>query len=300
MSDPQSPHAREEIPVVSLDEWISKKRSDPVAYLERQATEILITAISSSPFERKIYLKGGVLMGILYNSPRQTGDIDFSTILSPKELNKERLINQLNANLDYASKVTLGYPDIIMLVQSVKEAPRPSMFETASFPALKFKIGYARRGTPQAEQVSLGRGANVLEVDISFNEPIEEYQIVKSSESQSEFYVYSLNELISEKIRAFLQQEIRNRMRRQDIYDLSILIKKFPLDREEKAVLYSILVSKCESRGIVPKKDSIDDPELIRRAKAEWSTLEQDLGEPPPAFEECHAVVSEFYKSLFA
>jgi predicted nucleotidyltransferase component of viral defense system len=297
MSEEPSPKIEQTDLVVNLEGWISKKRSDPLAYLERQATEVLLSALGSSPFEGRVYLKGGVLMGILYDSPRQTGDVDFTTTMSPRELNKEKFQNQLDTNMRYAA-TKLGYPDLVMKVQSIREQPHPKFFENASFPALKFKVGYAKRGTPQERQVENGTGVIVLEADISFNEPVDQIQVVRVAETGSKIYAYSLIDLLAEKIRAFLQQEVRGRSRRQDIYDLAMLIERFPLDGEEMIRLHEVLITKCRSREIEPTRGSIRQPELIERAQAEWNTLAQEIGEDPPPFEERYEVVRSLYERL--
>lgn len=297
MPDDQLPEINETDIVVNLEEWIKKKRTDPQAYLERQATEILLQALTLTPFEGKVYLKGGVLMGLLYKSDRQTGDVDFTTSMKSADVTKEKFRNQLNTNMKRAS-VGLGYPDIIMRVQSIQEQPRPSNFATASFPALTFKVGYAETGTPQAKQVEGGNGAVVLEADISFNEPVNAIQVLRVAETDSKIYAYSLIDLIAEKIRAFLQQEIRKRSRRQDIYDLAMLIENFPLDDDDVKKLYIVLIEKCKSRDITPTIKSIRDDALIERAKSQWDTLSAELGREPPQFEACYSLVCDLYEKL--
>jgi len=296
MSTDASPKIEITNTVVNLDSWISKKRTDPSAYLERQVTEVLLAALSAPPFEGKVYLKGGVLMGLLYDSPRSTADVDFTTSMSVREVNKEKFREHLDKNIKYAA-TKLGYADLVMRVQSVNEQPKKK-FETASFPAYAFKVGYAKRGSPQEKQVEAGRGVNALEADISFNEPVDEIQVVHVADTGSKIYAYSLFDLLAEKIRAFLQQEDRKRSRRQDIYDLAMLIERFPLDEDEKVRFHEVLVAKCRSRNIEPTRVSIRDPKLINRAKSEWGTLAQDLGEEPPPFEERHEVVCALYESL--
>ena len=54
--------------VVSINEWIDKAKADPEAYLERQATEIFLTTLGATePYCQKFFLKGGLLMGIVYD-----------------------------------------------------------------------------------------------------------------------------------------------------------------------------------------------------------------------------------------
>ncbi|HYW75847.1 MAG TPA: hypothetical protein VFA48_04375, partial [Gammaproteobacteria bacterium] len=56
---------------------LKRARADAHLYLERQATEVLLTAVGESKaYGDSLYLKGGTLMGIVYRSQRQTADVD--------------------------------------------------------------------------------------------------------------------------------------------------------------------------------------------------------------------------------
>jgi len=111
------------------------------------------------------------------------------------------------------------------------------------------------------------------------------------------FRAYSLNDLIAEKLRALLQQEQRNRYRRQDIYDIDMLLTQFPFDESEKARLHQTLLKKCDARSIIPSKEALAAPDIIKRAKADWHTLKIEIGELPD-FDACFARVNTFYTSL--
>ena len=99
MSDHHPKSDEDAITMVDITSWIDRARSDPQAYLERQATEVFLTAIALAPtYKDKIFLKGGILMGIRYDSPRQTADLDFTTTLEP---NPDE-ISDIRAELDDA------------------------------------------------------------------------------------------------------------------------------------------------------------------------------------------------------
>src|SRR5579862_7098481 len=122
--------------IVDIRSWIDRARRDPLAYTERQATEVVLAAVSSVPgYGSRIYLKGGVLMAVVYQSPRSTADLDFTTDLDASS----DLPATLRAALDKvlpATAARLGYPDLVMRVQSVKERPRRFGTPDTSFPAL--------------------------------------------------------------------------------------------------------------------------------------------------------------------
>lgn len=282
---------------VDIGEWVEKAKADPEAYLERQATEIFLATLGmTEPYSHQIFLKGGILMGVVYESPRQTGDVDFTTIIEPTEGIAEEIAAALNENFPRAS-AELGYPELMCRVQSLRYFPKGEAFPKNDGPAVKLGIGYATRGSRQEKHFQDGRAPHKLEVDISFREPVGAIQIVQFAGSEGAVQAYSLFDLMAEKLRALLQQDVRNRFRRQDIYDLDALLNRFSLDEQEKQNLHVIFLEKCEARNITPTPDSLTDPEIVRRAKEEWDTLRLEIGELPD-FDDCFACVDAFYRSL--
>lgn len=292
------PDSQEEARItVNIAEWVDRAKADPIAYIERQATEIFLAALAmSEPYAHEVFLKGGILMGVVYGSPRQTGDIDFTTIIDPEPGIAERLAEALNANFPRAA-AELGYPDLLCNVQSWRYFPKGEDFPKNDGPAVKLGVGYARRGSKQERHWKLEKAPNKLEVDISFKEPVGAIQIVRLDETSFCVRAYSLLDLVAEKLRALLQQEGRNRFRRQDIYDLDALLQRFSLDDEEKRRLLDLLRTKCTARGVTASAEALSQPEIVRRAKSQWHTLALEIGEVPD-FDACFARVDAFYRSL--
>lgn len=281
---------------IDLSSWIEKSNKDPIKYRQRQMTEIVLTAIAMAPgLRRGLYLKGGTLMNIVFHSPRSTGDVDFTTSEDPADF-AARIEKDLNDALRRAA-AKLGYP-LVCRVQTIKKRPRPEMFADAQFPALQMTIGSAESGSREALRLEAGHASQVLPIEVSFNEPVEDLQELLLEGSTSPLASYSLIEVMAEKIRAFLQQTLRNRARRQDIFDLAFLIERFPLDDDEQGDLLRIFRTKCEARGITPTPESLFDPELSQRAKSVWATMQQELNEPLPPYEERFAIVAAFYRGL--
>lgn len=289
----------EDIPhkVVSISDWVERAKADPVTYVERQATEVFLSAIGRlEKYKHQMFLKGGVLMGVAYGSPRNTGDIDLSTITEPHEGIAEELQQALDPIFPIVC-VDLGYVDLMCRVQTFRYFPKGELFPKNEGPAIKLKVGYVLRGSPQEKHFHQKRSPAVLEVDISFKEPIGAMQILMFEETEERVHAYSLVSLMAEKYRALLQQEKRNRHRRQDMYDLHSLCERFPLDEDEKQQLLDILIEKCEARGISPSSTSLEQDEIIERAKADWHTLEVEIGEVPD-FETCFQAANALYTSL--
>lgn len=282
---------------VNIDAWIDKASRDPVLYLKRQAVEIILSVMSKPPFQNTTYLKGGLLMGLVYNSPRETSDIDLTSTLAPTKIDLPALKATLN-HLLKKQRTALGYLDLELSVQRFQHKPKNYPITEAHFPALDITIGYARKGSPDHQKLEMGKSTSTIPIEISFNEPVHDYQLIQINSAPEPLKAYSLLELLAEKIRAYLQQEIRHRTRRQDIYDLSILVQMFDLDKSETEKLHEILIDKCQLRGIEPNQQSLESHSLINRAKKNWDSLEQEIDVPLPTFDTCFKVVLEFYRSL--
>ena len=281
---------------VDVAAWVERVRFDPVAYQVRQTTEIALNAIAMmTPLGARMVLKGGILVGLAYDSPRQTTDIDLTADFAAESPVRGRLRELLSSAFP-AVAAKLGYTDLVLRVHSVQYLPR-GQFKTARFPALKLKIASARRGTPSETALQEGKSTNcVIDVDISFNESMHQIQVLELTSGQ-ELYAYGLVDLMAEKLRAVLQQVGRRRNRRQDIYDLDRLIAEQEIDENLRARILEVFVAKCRSRGIEPNRASLDDPEVKGRSAAEWETMKLELGEVPN-FEDCYARVSVFYRKL--
>lgn len=283
--------------IVDIKKWVDKAKQDPTVYIERQASEIILSAIGSIPgYRNHIFLKGGILMALFYDSPRATADIDFTTDMVASPTLGEELRGALDKELP-RSAARLGFPDLVLRVQTVKERPRTFRSAELRFPALYVTIAYARRGSGAERHLQNGQGLHVIELEVSFNEPVHAIEIVRLGEGGPEFSAYAVTDLIAEKFRALLQQPLRNRNRRQDVYDIAYLVKCFPPDADERAEILLSFLKKCAARDITPTIDSISNPEVKSRAQAEWDTLEQELAEVPD-FDECFSAVEELYRAL--
>ncbi len=280
---------------VNVAEWVERAKADPVAYQQRQTVEITLNAIArTAPLKVKMFLKGGILMGLAYDSPRQTTDIDLTTALAVEGGVGDGVRKLLNSEFPRAA-AALGYADLIVKTHSVKLLPK-GKFPDANFPALKLKIASAKRGTKQEKTLQKGKTPVVIDIDISFNEPLPQIQVLELTGGQ-ELFAYGLVDLIAEKYRAMLQQELRKRNRRQDVYDLDLLIVHREIDDARCAQVLEAFVAKCRSRHLKPTRASLDDPKVKKRSGADWKTMKLELGDVPD-FEGCFARVSEFYRNL--
>ena len=89
---------------------------------------------------------------------------------------------------------------------------------------LSLNIGYAPRSNPSAlKRLMAKQSPMIVEIDYSYNEAVLDIDLLSLSNGES-LQVYSQINLMAEKYRSLLQQPIRRRNRRQDIYDLALLL----------------------------------------------------------------------------
>ena len=284
---------------VDIAAWVRKARQNPILYRQRQVTEILLHAVSATGgLGGCLYLKGGILMALAYNSPRNTGDIDFTAVGEPEEL-RIRITETLESALESAIRRT-GHLHLSCKVQRIVLQPRPATFADSPVPALEITIGSAARNNPrEMERLDIKRSTHVVRVDLSFREPVGSMQrlLVGSGDIVQ---AYGLYDLIAEKLRAILQQIIRPHpgQRRQDVYDISRLLVTFQLDTEERSSVLAILRKKSRDRDFNPTREMISDPRIVSKLQAGWASLASELDETLPDFKMSFDRVKTFYEGL--
>jgi hypothetical protein len=279
-----------------IDAWVEEGRADPVKYRDRCTTHIFLAAIGLTPaLQETMVLKGGALMMLAFGSPRGTQDVDFTVTAEPEPFASE-LVAELNPALLRAA-AQLGYVDLVCCVQKLKRLPRPATFETATGAALRITIAHARRGTNEVQRLNNGQAPNVVQVDLSFNEPVTQTAEVRLKRASVTIRAYTPEDVIAEKLRALLQQPVRNRSRRQDVYDIAWLLDIHAPDSETKKRILDAMIAKGEARDLPLTIESFDNPEVKRRAAVDWDTLELEVEELPD-FENLFEVVRAFYRSL--
>ena len=295
MSEPEE---SSKVRMADFQAWEDAAIQDRQTQRERIASEVFLAALGSTEsFRKKVFLKGGVLVGAVYKSGRNTADLDFSTTLKPSKDFLEKLEAELVAALPSASAL-VGSPDTILKVQSVKYRPRPETFVEADAPAIEVKFAYAERGSKNEVRLKSGKSSNVIYADISFNEEISLIEEICIGESGVSFFAYAKSDLIAEKLRSVIQQKIRKRNRRQDVYDLWFLINNHPVTAGEMDEIKAAFIRKCGTRGIDPDVKSLEDGEVVERSRSEWDTLAAEV-QYLPTFDEAYATVAEFYTSLW-
>jgi len=261
----------------------------------RQAVHTILSSIASdSDLKANMILKGGILLAIRYKSHRFTTDIDFSTE-KPRggEITEDGVRKSLDSSLAQMVE-ELDY-DLDCRVQSSKLQPRDVK---STYPSIKMKVGYAYKGTPQHKRLLSLQSPNTISIDYSLNEATPNIEDLKLNLEEG-ILAYSLTDLIAEKYRSLLQQVSRNRNRRQDVYDINLLVERFgDINDFERSKILNSLIIKSKAREISPDINSFEDPDLKSRAQKDYHTLKDEIESELPDFDDLFQKVSDFYRSL--
>ena len=276
---------------VAIEEWVNSALEETVLEL-RQAMHTIITAIGRSKYlYQRMMVKGGVLLAIKYRSTRHTKDVDFSTSEKYDTFDQKTFLDELEYNLITAVE-KLPY-DLDCSIQSVELSPNKG----GTFPTLQINIGYAYKGTRRHVRLRSKSCPTTIQIDYSFNEKNVDVDCVEI-EDDTRIKAYSLADLVGEKFRAILQQPGRNRIRRQDMYDIYWLVSNQFLDHVDTVQILQSLLIKAESRGLKVDISSIHDPEVARRSQVEYGTLESEIEGDLPEFKHVYAAAVALYESL--
>lgn len=278
-----------------ITEWVSAAPSNIKPF--REAVHIILDAISSvSELQDTMVMKGGMLMALGYESVRYTKDIDFSTDQTPNNFNYDKFIGTIKQAIIKSSE-TLNYSTACRL-QTYEKRPAG---DDASFPTIRMKIGYADRNHSRLfANLMAGKSPMVIGLDYSLNEYLGD-PIMCHIDDKTMIKTYSIEELIAEKYRALLQQKERHGQRRQDAYDINLLIQKISDLQKEKTkyAILRILKQKASVRDLDISKESMQDPEIIRKTEIEYPDIEIEVGHDDlPPFTETYKIIKHYYESL--
>ena len=282
-------------PLESLDipAWVAKAAADKKNF--REAVHIILTAIGQSTALRtKMIMKGGMLMALRYESSRFTKDADFSTRELYVQGNETELIAELDAQIALAT-AELPY-DTSCRIQRSELKP---VGADKTFPTLALNIGYAPKSNARAMSRLLAKQSpTIVQIDYSYNESVLDVEVLQLVDG-AELRAYSLVNLMAEKYRSLLQQTIRNRNRRQDIYDLALLLNHVDhWTQSERTMLKSLIVASAEPKGIQAQANSMSDPKIMEMAAKGYEDMAAEVDGPLPAFDDIYQQVLKFYESL--
>ena len=287
-----------------IENWVQESidnRSVAAQKDFRHAVHIILKAISlSENLSKSMIFKGGMLLGIKYQSERYTTDLDFSTAekLDPNCIQDFK--EEFNDRLEYANNL-LAY-GMRLKIQRIEKRPKK---DVASFPALEIKIAYLGTNCNQSEinKYENNQAPNTISIDYSFNELNNDVESIVIDEEENEKIIcYTLESIIAEKLRSILQQKPRNRTRGQDIYDICFLLSDYDdqlSSIETKNKILNLLKQKSIGRDIdeLLHVNGLNDDDIRSRSEIGFKALELQLTKTTN-FEDLYNQLNKFYKSL--
>lgn len=278
---------------LDLPAWVARAPQGQRGF--REAVHIVLTAISTSAALRsKMVMKGGLLLAIRYDSTRFTKDADFST----RELYTPGAETELLAELDRQLVIVNDRLQYDTMCRRQKTEIRPKRAD-ATFPTLSLGIGYAPRSNARAlERLLSGQMPSVVEIDYSYNEAVLDIDVLALRNGE-QLQAYSFLNLLAEKMRSLLQQPVRQRNRRQDVYDLNLLLSGCgQMDAAEQLRLLDQLMRSCAERGIAATSESMADPQVRDLAAKDYDGLAAEVDGKLPPFDDAYELVQRFYTAL--
>ena len=287
-----------------IENWVQESidnRSVAAQKDFRHAVHIILKAISlSENLSKSMIFKGGMLLGIKYQSERYTTDLDFSTAekLDPNCIQDFK--EEFNDRLEYANNL-LAY-GMRLKIQRIEKRPKK---DVASFPALEIKIAYLGTNCNQSEinKYENNQAPNTISIDYSFNELNNDVESIVIDEEENEKIIcYTLESIIAEKLRSILQQKPRNRTRGQDIYDICFLLSDYDdqlSSIETKNKILNLLKQKSIGRDIdeLLHINGLNDEDIKTRSKIGFKAIEPQLT-TTANFEDLYNQLNKFYQSL--
>ena len=183
-------------------------------------------------------------------------------------------------------------------MQSLNIQPRDA--ENATFPAFLLKIGYARNGNEgEMRRLRAGQSPHTVQIDYCLNEYSLSVDHITLTDD-NDLLAYSFTDLVAEKIRSVMQQVVRNRSRRQDIYDLNLLLDAVDIDDQDRLHILNSLLEKSAGRldpGFI-NPETLDRQDIRERSRQEYGLLESEVAGPLPVFDAAYEAIATFYRAL--
>jgi predicted nucleotidyltransferase component of viral defense system len=253
---------------------------------------VLVALASNRELQSCLVMKGGNALDFVWHTNRSTRDLDFSL--------DSAIHPAIPIESDLARSIQLGFQDAINITGvrlHLNRIERNPKGEDKSFITFEIRIAYAMPDEPvQLRKLDIGdAGANVIPVEISINEvlcAVEEIELAPGIELR----ISTPDDIVAEKLRAILQQPIRNRSRSQDVFDIASLIAlNRNLDPKE---IGRFLQVKAETRGVPVSKAAFRNPEVARMARIGYEHIKATARDQFIEFDEAFARLIEFVDTL--
>jgi len=271
-----------------IGEWATANKVSVNEAKIRFAQYGVLRAIAGSEvLSSSIVFKGGNALDFIWQPNRSTKDLDFSSINS--DLSEEEIKKSITLSLQRAGRET----GIAFRLQRFRQNPRGS---DKTFITYDISIGYALPDD-ESSRKKIERGdsvALVVPLEISINEIVCEMTTIDLKGIHS-LKVSTPEDIVAEKLRALLQQQIRKRSRCQDMLDIAVILRNRELNR---AAVADYLQRKAAARDVQVSLAAFRHEELRNRAQIGYDELEGKTRELFIPFEEAYQQVMSFVATL--
>lgn len=265
-----------------IGEWAASNRMRVAEAKFRFAQYGILQAVADSrALSRVLAFKGGNALDFVWQPNRSTRDLDFSS--KDSTLTAEQIRTFLTPSLGRVSR-SMG---VLYRVQRMEQQPPGP---NRSFITFEGTVGYALPDDQRNRQL-IQQDKNskaIVPLDVSLNEPI--CRIVEVNIASSYLLqVCQLEDIVAEKLRALLQQPLRNRCRPQDVLDICVAVQENPaLDLNLTA---EFLLEKAKARNVSVSRAAFHHEEIRRRAFEGYNGLKETTRRAFIEFEEAFTIV---------
>lgn len=278
----------------AIDSWAEANGATVEEGQVRFAQGAVLRAIAGSQvLNRALVFKGGNALDFVWYANRSTQDLDFSadmTALDPT-WDLAHIGTYLRAGLSRALVPVAAVLGMILTVQRFAQPPPGN--PTKPFITYGGTVGYALPAhRALAARMRAGSPSPLtIPFDISLNE------VICAAEAVILAGPLPLRvSTTAEKLRALLQQALRNRTRRQDLLDIAALLRAgVPLDPARVA---DYLLRKAAAREVAVSRAALLDPDLFARASVDYDQLAYTARRVFIPFPEASALVRAFIAAL--
>lgn len=243
-----------------LTRW-AKSRGMPANEARRRYAQfVVLAAVANSPsLGEMVVFKGGNALDFVLLPNRSTLDLDFTLDQVPGA--PRVLAEEIERRIGSGCRLIAARMSMALVVQRVRQNP-PGPDRT--FVTFAVNVGYALPDQPAViERARRGvRIAQTIDVDISINEPICATTHLSLGAGFSEIRISTIEEIVSEKLRALLQQPIRRRERPQDLLDIAVALRSD--NPPDPVTVARFLLVKAAARGVPVSRAAFRDAELAR------------------------------------
>jgi predicted nucleotidyltransferase component of viral defense system len=279
--------------LAELEEWRGRAGVTSEEARKRFVQFVALESIAVETSLRDLLaFKGGNALRFVYGNPRSTIDLDFTADNAlPDE--EEAIRGALDGAFQRGGQ-TFG---IRLKCQRVERKPPKNR---GTLPTYDIAVGYQLPGDRYFADygASPRQVSSVVKLEISLNDVVCETRRCRlSPDLPAEIRVCTLEDILAEKLRALLQQVIRNRTRPQDAFDIARMMRDHGASLDLGKIT-TFLREKCAAREVPLSRSAFAGEDVRQRASFEYDTVLAISQESWIPFDEAWRAVQELVSKL--